>query len=202
MIFSDFRALYLLLFAAPHFPKLNYTQYVLKTDNGRIRLKLNEREKAIIIDANHYVNNSVYKNRVSDIISNLISLGFEKIKAKRIGLRYINTVSCSKKTEISKVIKKPLVASIIKSLDIENINRSMQIVEYVNDDSSVRVQYGCPNKFYPSKLVNYDVVLDIDVYFGGLQTINEWEESISTYNHTAYREFLNFIEPSFVAKLK
>lgn len=182
--------------------KLNFTQYVLKTDNGRVRLKINEREKAIIIDANHYVNNSVYKDRVSEIIKRLKELGIKDITARRIGLRYINTFPCTKRSEIGKIIKKPLMTSIINSLDSESLNRSMQVNEYIDDAYATRVQYGLPNKFFPSKIINYDVVLDIDVYFGGLQSIDDWEESIREYNHAAHRTFLEFIEPSFVEKLK
>lgn len=179
-----------------------YTRYVLKTENGRVRLKLNEQERSIIIDSDHYDNNLIYKGRIEELISCLKKINLPDIKARRIGLRYINTFPCSKQTEIYRIIKKPFVASIIKSLEIENVNRSIQIVELTNEDYSTRIQYGIPNKFYPSKLVNYDAVLDIDIYFNGLQSIDEWEECIRKYNHAAYDTFIYFLEPSFIDKLR
>ena len=84
----------------------------------------------------------------------------------------------------------------------EGIARSMIVHEYQQGDHLVRVQYGIPNRFYPSVIKNYDIVLDIDVYSGGQQSIDTWEESITQFNHQAYNMFISYIKESFLNTLK
>lgn len=86
---------------------------------------------------------------LTKVIEKLKALNVE-INSQRIGMRYINIFSCSKVSEISKILN-PTDAKLIKETVVkEGIARSMIVHEYQQGDHLVRVQYGIPNRFYPS----------------------------------------------------
>lgn len=156
---------------------------------------------SLVIDASHYENNSVYKARLHKIIEVIKAMNAD-ICADRIGMRYINTISCRKPAEISKILNQPFSRCVKESLTFENVSRAMVINEFNYDDFMVRVQYGVPNRFYPSVISNYDIVVDIDVYGLGRRPLDIWEEEIRKYNHKAYDIFMTFIKESFLQTLK
>ena len=86
----------------------------------------------------------------------------ENISSRRIGMRYINKFSCPNIMSISKILS-PLEAKAIKNaVSKDNIARAMMIHEFQCGTNIIRVQLGVPNKFYPSIINNYDIILDID----------------------------------------
>lgn len=178
----------------------DYITYKLGTPPSVI-LKLDSFEKAVILMSNHYDNNRIYKDRLSKIIKVISSLNPEA-KAQRIGMRYINQFSCLKKSDISKFIEPTVAKSIKSALEKDRIARAMIVHEYQNDSHMRRVQCGIPNKFYPSIISSFDVVLDIDVYGSGIMPIEEWEGNVSEYNHGAYDTFMDYIKNEIIKTLR
>ena len=82
--------------------------------------------------------------------------------------------------------------SILKS---EQLTRAIVLEEYQHEDCYARVQYGIPNKFYPSLIKSLDLLLDIDVFQAGAQFITDWAESVKVCNHKAFEVFRLFIKP-------
>jgi len=74
--------------------------------------------------------------------------------------------------------------------------------EYNNEGMKMRFQYGIPNKFYPSVITVFDLVLDIDSFIESESSVNEWEGIISKLNHAAYGKFVKEINPNYIEDLK
>lgn len=180
--------------------KEEFLTYILGKAPSAI-LKLNCFEKSIVLTSNLYLNNSIYKERLHKLVT-LLSEKYPQAEASRIGMRYINSFPCSKPSEIGKVLNTSEARSIKESLKRDNISRTMLVHEYQNDDFLARIQCGIPNKYYPSKITNYEVVLDIDVYGQGTQPIARWEESVRDYNHGAYSYFTSYIKPTLLEDMK
>lgn len=179
--------------------KEDFIKYLLSTST--ISLKIDSFEKSIIVELQQYKDKSSYMQCLTKVIEKLKALNIE-INSQRIGMRYINIFPCSKVSEISKILN-PTDAKLIKETVVrDGIARSMIVHEYQQVDHLVRVQYGIPNRFYPSVIKNYDIVLDIDVYSSGQQSIDTWEESITQFNHQAYDMFISYIKESFLNTLK
>lgn len=179
--------------------KEDFIKYLLSTP--AISLKIDSFEKCITIELQQYKDKSSYIQCLTNVIERLKSLDIE-VNSQRIGMRYINVFSCSKVSEISKILN-PIDAKFIKEAVVrEGIARLMLVHEYQYGDHLVRVQYGIPNRFYPSVIKNYDIVLDIDVYSSGQQSIDTWEESIAQFNHQAYDTFISYIKEPFLNTLK
>ena len=179
--------------------KEDFIKYLLSTPT--VNLKIDSFEKCITIELQQYIDKTSYVQYFTKVIDALKSLGVE-IYARRIGMRYINVFSCSKIAEISKVLNVTDAKFIKESVAKDGIARSMIVHEYQYGAYLARVQYGIPNKFYPSVIKNYDIVLDIDVYSSGQQHIDVWEESITQFNHQAYNTFISYIKESFLQTLK
>lgn len=179
--------------------KEDFIKYLLST--AATNIKLDSFEKCIIVDLYQYIDCESYMPYLKKIIQILKSFQIE-INARRIGMRYINIFPCSKISEINKILDSTDAKSLKESLNEEKIIRSMIVREYQYGDSLSRVQFGIPNKFYPSILKNYDIVLDIDVYSSGNQEIDTWEESIMQLNHQAYDIFIKYIKESYLQTLE
>ena len=141
--------------------KEEFLKYILGTA-PEITLTLDCFEKSIVLDSSHYDNNSVYKQRLAKIVE-LIKEMQPEAAAQRIGMRYINKFQCLKMSEISKYLNTSESSSIKNTLKQEKISRAMLVHEYQYGDYQARVQCGIPNKYYPSVISNYELVLDIDV---------------------------------------
>jgi len=164
-------------------------------------LKLSPREKSIVLESKHYKDNSIYKDRVLEIIK-CLEEQLPDIKARRIGMRYINNFPCIKKTDINKIFETSKARGINDSLKKSNITRAIILEEFQEEEHYVCVQFGIPNKFYPSVITCYDLLLDIDVYNSGLQNIENWEDSIKEYNHAAFEVFTNYIKETYITSIK
>lgn len=179
--------------------KEDFIIYTLSTP--AISLKINSLEKSIAIELQQYKDKASYMQYLINVIEKLKLLGVE-INAQHIEMRYINIFPCSKVTDISKILNAADAKCIKESVEREGIARAMIVHEYQRGDYLVRVQYGIPNRFYPSVIRNYDIVLDIDVYSSGQQSINIWEETVNRFNHQAYSTFVGYVKESFLNTLK
>lgn len=180
--------------------KEDFIIYILG-DGRYTQIKLDSFANSIIIESSRYENNLVYKDKVAKIIETLGNIN-SAIAARRIGMRYINSFTCFKKTDISKILRTSESKAIKDVLDQDKIARVMLVHEYQKENFMIRVQCGIPNKFYPSVITNYDLVLDIDAYENGVQPLKYWEDSISKYNHGAYDTFIEYIRDSLIEDLK
>lgn len=180
--------------------KEDFLKYIFETSDN-LRVELDSFEKAIIIQTGKYKDSSTYTGCLTNLIQVLTEM-YPNTTAKRIGMRFVNLFPCSKYSEVSKYLQSAPARSIRESSQNEHIARVINIHEYQYGDCLARVQYGMPNKFFPSILTSYDVLLDIDVYSGGLQSITSWEENIRSYNHYAYDLFTAYVKDSLLEELK
>ena len=177
-----------------------FLKYILGTA-PQITLTLDCFENSILLESSHYDNNDIYKQRLTKIVELIKEMQSEAL-ARRIGMRYINKFPCLKKSEINKYFNTSEANSIKSTLEQKNISRTMLVHEYQFGDYQTRVQCGIPNKFYPSVISNYELVLDIDVFGLGAQPIDSWESAVSDYNHGAYNMFLQYVKPSLLEDLR
>lgn len=180
--------------------KEEFLKYILGKA-PQIILTLDTFEHSIVLESPHYDNNGVYKQRLSKIVA-IIKEMQPEASAQRIGMRYINKFPCLKVSEINKYFNTVEANSIKSSLKLENISRTMMVHEYQFGDYQARVQYGIPNKYYPSVISNYELVLDIDVFGLGVEGVDQWESSVRDYNHGAYDMFIRYIKPTLLRDLK
>lgn len=176
--------------------------YVLVSEENSISMTFSEIQCSFWLESNHYKDNSLYKGIMSKVAEVIDSVCGE-VKSKRIGLRYINEFKCKTKRNISKFYGKrlsSLVRAMIKEEDMQS--RVIGMEEYNNDGFKMRFQYGIPNKFYPSVIGVFDLVLDIDSFVESESSVDEWEEVISTLNHAAYEKFVKEINPRYLEDLK
>jgi uncharacterized protein (TIGR04255 family) len=176
-----------------------YNKYHLYTNDG-IHVEIDSLLKVIIFNASKYVNNDVYKDRMSTIISFLIVNN--SLQSRRIGMRYINMFYCPSQSDISKILPDTEARYIKSSLRNPDISRSLAILEHNKESHYIRVQYGIPNRFYPSKITRMDLMIDIDVYSESPINVNEWNETIDSFNHISYDTFVSFVKPSFLDSLR
>lgn len=151
----------------------------------------------------NYKDNSAYKAILSRIIEVIQEEYPDKsISARRIGMRYINNFPCTKIADISKILNISEARAIKEIAGKNQLARAMLVHEYQMEDNMVRIQLGIPNRFYPSIIRNYDIVLDIDVYSTGLQSIDLWNEKIRSFNHQAYDHFVNYVKETYRQGMK
>ena len=181
--------------------KEEFINYIL-TRKQDVSLKLTTLEKSICIQAAHYETKEVYEELLNRIIECIVSQNNSGINAMRIGMRYVNIFSCPKKSDISKILCKKKSDIIKGMLEKENTIRSIAIEEFQTSCCNGRVQYGIPNKFYPSIIKQFDIVLDIDVYVNGIQEITEWKDIVSCHNHIAFDTFISYINKKQLELLK
>ncbi len=176
--------------------------FVLISESKSISLTFSEVQNAFWIESFQYKNNSIYKEVINNIVDEL-SLLFKETEAKRIGLRYINEFKCDNFKSVSHIYGKRL-SSILKSMMIDNNQSRVIGVEEFNNDNGykLRLQYGIPNKFYPSVITVYDLLLDIDSYIESTCKIIEWKDIITNLNHAAYDQFIKTINENYLKELK
>lgn len=167
----------------------------------QVLLEINVFEQSIILNSSQYINNSVYKNRLQKIMDTLEAIA-PNVKAKRIGMRYINKIPCAKQSDISKCLNKAEATAIKEALTRNDISRAMIVHEFQKGDYQARVQCGIPNNFFPSKISVYDLLLDIDVYSTGIQSLEMWNDAVKTYNHGAYDIFVSYIKQNKLEEWK
>lgn len=176
--------------------------FVLISESKSISLTFSEVQNAFWIESTQYKNRSIYKDIINKVVFELSSIS-QEIEAKRIGLRYINEFKCDNVNKINTIYGKRL-SSILKSMMMNNNHSRVISVEEFNNDNGfkLRLQYGIPNKFYPSIITVYDLLLDIDSYFESTCKIIEWNDIITKLNHAAYDQFILTINQNYLKELK
>lgn len=179
--------------------------YVLTSDQKELSITFSEQEKAFWIESSQYKSNEAYKETISKIVSAASMINSERgvdFIVGRIGLRYINQFDCKNQESIGKVYCKRLSSIIRAMLKEDSIVRAIGVEEYNASGNRLKIQYGVPNKFYPSKISSYDLLLDIDSYIISSIDLFEVENVIRELNHAAYKVFENSLNPKYLQKLK
>lgn len=174
---------------------------VLTSDRDSLSITFSELNKAFWIQSTQYRNNAIYKEQIKRIIEKTISINKE-VESKRIGLRYINEFTCNSAKNISKIYGRRL-SSVLKFMtNQESQSRVIGMEEYNDGEYKLRLQYGVPNKFYPSVITTFDLLLDIDSYTESAHGIEEWLEVISKLNHSAYDRFIKEVNNKFLEEIR
>lgn len=175
--------------------------YVLTSEANPISMTFSETHNAFWLESKQYRSNEIYKDVINKTIGVIVEECGE-FQSKRIGLRYVNEFECDKLRNITNVYGKRL-STIVKTMIHCGIqSRLIGMEEYNNEGYKMRLQYGIPNKFYPSVLSVYDLLLDIDSYTDSTNTIDEWNEVITNLNHAAYNKFISEMNPKYIEGLK
>ncbi len=173
--------------------------YTLRRDNGS-QIKFLTHENALVFETNNYIDKTSYIEVISNII--IVLKTFENYKSKRFGMRFVNNFPCNKVNDISKIFEKDIAKNIINIAKKENIMRIINIEEFNFDNYKSRIQYGLINKFYPSIITNYDLLLDIDIYYDGVIEIQDWDDTLKLFNHMAYDYFVKYVNPKYIETIK
>lgn len=183
-------------------PKEINIDYVLINEKDKYSLTFSEFQKAFWIESSYYVDNSFYKELMPNIISELNKFDEEGIQSKRIGLRYVNEFECRNVDDIKSIFSNRLTKVMGNMLLPEKQSRIIGVEEYNHGDYKQRLQYGVPNKFYPSVVSVFDLLLDIDTYVDIVSDSNEWEDVIRILNHASYEKFEQEINKKYLLTLK
>lgn len=175
--------------------------FVLISKENTLTLTFSEVQNAFWIQCNNYIDNSIYKDIVRNIIE-VMKIVSPDIESRRIGLRYINEFKCNNPKNISKIYSKRLAAITKQMVNKPGLSRIIGMEEYNNDGYKLRFQYGIPNKFYPSVITVYDLVMDIDSFIESTSNVDEWEEIIRNLNHAAYEIFKHEMNQKYLEELK
>ena len=174
---------------------------VLVSEKHSMSMTFSEVQNSFWIQSSQYKNNSVYKGIIKEVIKEISEID-ANTNIRRIGLRYVNEFSCDKILNIGRIYGKR-IATIVKAMMREvNQTRVVGVEEYNNEGNKLRLQFGILNKFYPSIITVYNLLLDIDSYTEATIAINESEEIISELNHAAYAVFMKEMNTKYLEKLK
>lgn len=175
--------------------------YALISESKAISMVFSEIQNAFWIESNQYRDNSLYKEIVETATQTIID-ACDEVESKRIGLRYVNEFKCEKRKNIGVIFGKRLSTIVKQMASNASTSRVIGIEEYNNDGYKMRLQYGIPNKFYPSLITIFDLLLDIDSYIENTNNIKEWHDIIKNLNHEAYNKFIEEINPKYIEELK
>lgn len=181
--------------------KNDFYDFVLISEAKNISMTFSEVQNAFWIECSQYKNSSTYKELITKLLNILKELSLN-IESKRIGMRYINDFDCNGVKNISKIYNKRLTSIVRNMLFEKTQSRIIGMEEYNNDGYKLRLQYGIPNKYYPSIITVFNLLLDIDSYIESTNTVDEWEEIIKNLNHAAYNKFKIEINENYIAELK
>lgn len=175
--------------------------YVLQSETRGISLVFSELQSAFWLTSTQYKNNSIYKELMDTIVSVITTLCGD-VESRRIGMRYINDFKCTTPRKIGAIYGKRL-ASILRGMLTESYqSRIIGMEEYNKDEYKIRFQYGIPNKFYPSVITVFDLLMDIDSYIENTTVTSEWNNVVRVLNHAAYDVFKREINPKYLEELK
>lgn len=164
-------------------------------------MTFSEMQNAFWLDSNQYKDNSIYKDMINTTIGVIKNMCGD-IESRRIGLRYINEFKCDNQKNINAIYGKRLASTLKLMLADSSQSRIIGMEEYNNDGYKLRFQYGIPNKFYPSVITTFDLLLDIDSYIENTNSVTEWNDAIRTLNHAAYALFVKEINPKYLEELR
>lgn len=175
--------------------------YVLIDEGKAMLLTFSTFHNALTIESSKYINNNDYKEILKIVNEAIIKLGLP-IQCKRIGIRFINNFQCKTMKDVHKIFNKDKAKNITSICQKNKISRVIIQEEYNLEYSKLRSQYGIPNKFYPSVMTTYDLLLDIDSFDDSTHSFEEWNEVIKNLNHIAYDEFIETMNPKYIESLK
>ena len=175
--------------------------FVLTKEKERYSMTFSKSQNAFWFDTTNYIDRNTYSNIISELIESILKHEI-KMTIKRIGMRFINNFSCQNPKQIAKIFKQEIAKYLVQRISQDNISRLICQDEFNFDICKARVQYGVPNKFYPAKMNNYDLLLDIDTYDDKIQELNNINETIENLNHCAYNLFKSNINPLHIESLR
>jgi len=181
--------------------KTEEVDYVLISDVNNLSLTFSKTQIAFWLESKQYRDNSVYKELFIEI-RNVYSLLLPETKTRRIGMRFINDFKCDSKREIKKILGAKTASIVLGMLGGDSLSRVIAQEEYNLADKKVRVQYGVPNKYYPSVISNFDLLLDIDSYVDQPVSVSDWTDTLSVLNHAAYELFVRSMNAEYLVRLK
>ena len=177
-------------------------KHFLFIKEGGHTLKVDPVERAFILNTNSYLDRSNYLDDIQNLIRIVTSLTQGQCKALRIGMRFINVFECDKPSSYTKMFNKDEGRLLALMRGKSQICRALLVNEYQTENGLARVQFGFPNKFYPSLLHDNEVILDIDSFSNGLQEVKDWADILEALNHKAYDLFLQYMNQEYIQILK
>ena len=142
---------------------------------------------SLVIGASSYINKSVYE----DILNKLTLVEWN---ARRVGLRYVNLFECQKLTGVGKILNVPYSEVIKRLATCEVASRVICVQSRTTSNGHVqKVQFGIPNSGFPRRILNHDILLDIDAFYVGAIKSNECCEMVEELNHEAYDIFTELV---------
>lgn len=159
-------------------------------------LVLSRIDSSLVIQSLKYIDNSAYE----DVLGRVVSCQW---RARRVGLRYINSFSCEKNNGIAKIMKPPY-AELVKKLSLgETVCRAMNVQSRITNESNInKIQFGVPNSSFPKKITRYDLLLDIDAFHVGDVESADCTALVKQLNHDAYAIFREFITDRQLGEMK
>jgi uncharacterized protein (TIGR04255 family) len=181
--------------------KVEAKKFIFKIEE-QVKLEVSPIEKSIIFSSNYYTTDDLYKERLKQIVEVFATKTNGELQSRRIGMRYINSFP-SMAGQIPKVLNISETKILKDSLEKkDNLTRLIIVDEYLKEDYRIRVQYGIPNKFYPNVISSKDIILDIDVFSEGLQSISNWFSIVTQYNHAAFDTFVSYVRADVIESLR
>lgn len=140
--------------------KEDFIRYLLSTST--ISLKIDSFEKSIIVELQQYKDKSSYMQCLTKVIEKLKALDIE-INSQRIGMRYINIFSCSKVSDISKILNptqlmQSLLRNVFRNSVKLDIGRVVNLFasQFLPSPQSVLDGAVCLRKF---RLLSYNILI-------------------------------------------
>jgi uncharacterized protein (TIGR04255 family) len=132
-----------------------------KKTNNRIVIE----PYAIIFDLTAYTSYSNLVDTVKSVLDVAEPLNPESV-ASRIGLRYVNQIVISEGDPYDwrGVIADRLLCDFEVPSPKEKLIRQMSVIEFEEDESRVKFQFGMYNSEYPSRIAKKEFALDYDCY--------------------------------------
>ena len=149
-----------------------------------------DREKRLVVTAEalfvSYSSYTTYEdlNRDFTIATEEIFKAFPDVRARRLGLRYVNNIevadAADKPTSWDAYINTQLLGLFNLFGDPNHVARLFHIVELKYDDASLKFQFGMPNPDFPATIRKPLFVIDLDASVVGSQ---DCAEILSNVDH-------------------
>jgi uncharacterized protein (TIGR04255 family) len=137
------------------------------------------------------------------VIANVQSKFIEAIEgletANRIGLRYINTIIPNSKVDNWDEYINPKLASSLGLVEKSKLRRSMHSMVFQEDDeTSINLNFGIFNKYFPAPIVDNEFIIDIDAFYPGEINTKDCDRLLKHYN----KQIAIYFETSITDKLR
>lgn len=181
--------------------KIESYDIVLINEKDRFSMTFSKSQDAFWFETPNYIDRNTY-SKIVDVLLESAEKNNVELLTKRIGMRFINTFNCLEPKQITKIFKLEISKFLIQRIAQENISRIICQDEFNCDTCKTRVQYGIPNKFYPARINNFDLLLDIDAYEDKIHELGSIKDAIVDINHCAYKSFISNVNPIYLENLK